>query len=120
MSGKQYYRLSPVLWDSVPGQYTATVYSIDRMPDGPLAKYVTCCPRCKDDPAYWWAGSVFYRLVMPPGVTSCSMGPQNIGNGVVFSQLPAFFGWCMSNGYSLPENFQFHKIGPLDEFTLLY
>ena len=116
----QYYRISPVLWDSVPGQHTATVYSIDRVPEGPLAKYVTCTARCKDDPSYWWAGSTFFRLIMPSGVTSCCSGPQDIGNGVVYSQLPSWISWAMEQGYTLPPNFQFSKIKPMDDLTLIY
>lgn len=120
MSNKQYYRLSPTLWDSVPGQWSATVYAIDRIPEGPLAKYTTCCPRSKDDPSYYWAGAVFYRLVMPQGITSCCMGPQNIADAVVYQQMPTFLSWATANGYSLPDNFQFSKISPLEDFTLVY
>jgi hypothetical protein len=116
----QYYRISPVLWDSVPGQYTATVYSIDRIPEGPLRNYVTCNARCKDDPAYWWAGSSFLRLVMPPDLRDCCAGPQNIANGVVYAQLPSWISWATSQGYSLPDNFQFNKIRPTDDITLIY
>jgi len=120
MSATQYYRLTPVLWDSVPGRHTATVYGIDRMPEGPLSQYVTCCPRCKDDPAWTWAGPVFLRLVMPDGVTGCCMGPQDISNGVVWPQLPSWLSWAMSQGYSLADDFSFSKIGPMDEITLMY
>jgi hypothetical protein len=120
MNAKQFYRLSPVLWDSVPGQYTATVYSIDRMPEGHLSKFVTCTPRCRTDPAWWWAGSTFFRLRMPPGITSYSCGPQDIGDGVVFSQLPVYLSWLQQHGYNLPENFQFSKISPFDDITLIY
>ena len=119
-SRKHYYRLSPVLWDSVPGQHTATVYGIDRMPLGPLSAFVTCCSRCKDDPAWFWAGAHFFRLVMPPGETGCCMGPQDIGNGVVWAQLPSWMSWAISNGYSFPDGFVFSKIGALDEITLIY
>jgi len=120
MGTKAYYRLSPVLWDSVPGQYTATVYSIDRMPDGPLQKYVTCAARCKADPAYTWAGSTFMRLVMPPGITGCCSGPQDVGNGVVWAQLPTYISWLLGQGYQLPDDFQFSKIAPTDDLTLIY
>lgn len=116
----QYYRLSPVLWDSIPGQYTATVYSIDRMPEGPLQRYVTCTARCKDDPAYWWAGSTFLRLVMPPGLTGCCSGPQDIRDAVVHVQLPTWISWALSQGYTVPDNFQFSKIKPSDDITLIY
>ena len=114
------YRLSPVLWDSVPGQYTATVYSIDRMPEGPLNKFVTCNARCKDDPAYKWSGSTFLRLVMPPGVTGCCGQPQDIADGVVWSQLPAYISWLYEQGYEMAANFQFNKISPTDDLTLFY
>ena len=120
MASKQYYRLSPVLWDSVPGQYTATVYSIDRTPEGPLSAFVTCTARCKDDPAYWWSGSTFIRLVMPPGATGCCSGPQDISNGVVWAQLPSYISWLMGQGYSMPDNFQFSKIKPTVDLTLIY
>ena len=116
----QYYRISPVLWDSVPGNYTATVYGIDRVPDGPLAQYVTCTPRCKDDPAYYWAGATFNRLRMPPGLMGCCMGPQDIGDGVVFAQLPAWISWVIGQGYTLPDNFEFRKLKPDSDITLIY
>ena len=116
----QFYRLSPVLWDRVPGQYTASVYSVDRMPEGPLAQYVSCTARCKDDPAYWWAGSTFLRLVMPAGVGGCCSGPQDIGNGVVYAQIPSWISWALGQGYQLPNDFQFSKIGPQDDITLIW
>ena len=115
----QFYRISPVLWDSVPGQYTATVYSIDRMPEGPLAQYVRCTARCKDDPSYWWAGATFLRLVKPPDVGGCCSGPQDIGDGVVYAQLPAWISWAMGQGYTVPTNFQFSKIKPMDDITII-
>jgi hypothetical protein len=118
MSGKQYYRLSPILWDNVPGKYTATVYGIDRMPDGPLAQYVRCCSRCKDDPSYTWAGSTYFRLVMPPGLGSCCNGPQNIGDAVVWATLPTWLTWAESQGYTLADSID--KIDPLRDFTLIY
>lgn len=118
MSTTQYYRLSPVLWDSVPGRHTATVYGIDRIPEGPLANYVTCCARCKDDPAYTWAGPTFFRLVMPGDIGSCCSGPQDVGNGVVYSRLFTWLNWAFSQGYSLGGNID--NIGPLNDFTLLY
>lgn len=117
---KQYYRISPVLWDSVPGRYTATVYGIDRMPEGPLSTFVTCTPRCKDDPSWWWAGPHFLRLIMPPDATGCCMGPQDISNGVVWAQFPSWLSWAQGQGYSVPDNFSFAKISPNDEITLIY
>ena len=111
----QMYRLSPVLWDSVPGQHTATVYGIDRFPEGPLAKFVTCCSRCKDDPAYWWAGPTWLRLIMP--VQGCCSGPQDIGNGVPWSLFPTWLSWAMSNGYTVQENFKFI---PGQDITIIY
>lgn len=118
MSSKQYYKISPVLWDSVPGQHTATVYGIDRIPEGPLAQYVTCCSRCKDDPAYWWAGSTYFRLVMPQEIGSCCSGPQDVGNGVVFSRLHSWLNWAFGQGYTLAGPID--NIGPTNDFTLIY
>ena len=117
---KQYYKISPILWDNIPGRYAATVYGIDRMPDGPLAKFVTCCPRSRDDPAWYWAGPNYMRLVMPPGINGCCMGPQDISDAVVWSQLPSWISWALSQGYSLPDNFKFSDIKPLDDITLIY
>ena len=117
---KKYYRLMPVLWDSVPGQYTATCYGIDRMPEGPLADFVTCVPRCRDDPAWTWAGPTFLRLRMPPGINACCMGPQDISDGVVWSLLPSWISWALEQGYSLSDDFSFNKLNPYDELTLIY
>ena len=116
---KQFYRLSPVLWE-LPGQHTSTVYSIDRMPKGPLASYVTCCARCRDDPAWWWAGPTFLRLVMPREAVGCCMGPQDISDGVVWSQFPSWLLWAQGHGYSLNEGFSFSKLDPNTEITLIY
>jgi hypothetical protein len=118
MTSKQYYRLFPVLWDSVPGQYMATVYGIDRMPEGPISKYVTCCSRCKDDPSYWWAGSTFFRLVMPPDIGGCCSGPQDISDAVVFPKLYTWLNWAFSQGYSLSGSMD--SIEPMRDFTLVY
>jgi hypothetical protein len=118
MSGTQYYRISPVLWDNAPRQYTATVYGIDRMPEGPLSNYVTCCTRCKDDPAYTWSGSTYFRLVMPSNLGSCCTGPQDVGNAVVWATLPSWLSWAMSQGYTLGSSID--KIEPLKDFTLMY
>lgn len=120
MANKQYYRLFPVLWDSIPGRYSATVYGIDRMPDGPLAKFVSCTPRCKEDPAWWWAGPTYFRLVMPAGITGCCMGPQDIKDAVVWAQLPSWISWAMSQGYSFGDNFSFAEISPSNDITLIY
>lgn len=116
----QYYRISPTLWDSVPGNYTATVYGVDRMPIGPLSQYVCCTPRCKDDPAYYWAGPTFLRLRMPSELNGCCMGPQDIGDGVVFAQIPSWISWVLGLGYTLPDNFEFRKLKPGDDITLIY
>jgi hypothetical protein len=117
---KQYYRIAPVLWDSIPGQHTATVYCIDRMPEGPLAAFVKCCPRCKDDPAWWWAGPTFLRLVLPPGLGGCCMGPQDISDSVVWALLPTWLSWVLGQGYTVNDGFSFSKTGPMDEITLIY
>jgi len=117
MTTNQYYKISPNLWDAVPGRYAATVYGIDRMPDGPLAKYVTCCPRSKDDPAYYWAGPNFMRLVMPPGITGCCMGPQDIYDAVVWAQLPTWLTWARGQGYTFPD---LTKLNALDDITMNY
>lgn len=120
MSVKRLYRLSPVLWDAVPGGYAATVYGIDRMPEGPLKELVTCCPRTKEDPSYYWAGANFYRLRMPTGEGGCCSRPQNISDAVVYGLLPTFLSWCTEHGYQLPDNFQFRKLSPYDAITLYY
>lgn len=116
---KQYYRLSPILWDSIPGQYTATVYGIDRMPEGRLASFVTCCPRCKEDPSWWWLGPTFLRLIMPRDVVGCCMGPNDISDAVVWAQFPSWLSWAQEHGYSIGD-VEFSKIGPMDEITLIY
>jgi hypothetical protein len=118
MSVKQYYRLSPVLWNNIPGQTSATVYSIDRPPEGPLSQYATCAPRCSADPAYTWSGPIFNRIIMPYNLVSCQI--PGIANSVVWENLPTWLMWAQSQGYTLPDNFQFSKIKPTDDLTLIY
>jgi hypothetical protein len=48
------------------------------------------------------------------------MGPQDISDGVVFAQLPAWISWVISQGYTLPDNFEFRKLKPGGDITLIY
>ena len=114
---KHYYRLTPVLWDSIPGNYAATVYSIDRMPLGPLAQNVACTARSLNDPAYWWSGSTFLRLTKPPDLQGCCSGPENTRNAVVWQNLFAWLSHVRGMGYSVDEHC---KLDPLKEITLIY
>jgi hypothetical protein len=118
MSVKRYYRLSPVLWNNIPGQTSAPVYSIDRPPEGPLTQYVTCTPRCSADPAYTWAGPTFIRLTMPRELVDWQI--PGIANSVVWANLPSWLSFAQGIGYSLPDNFQFAKIKPTDDLTLIF
>jgi len=117
---KHYYRLSPVLWDGVPGNNTATVYAIDRMPEGPLASSVICTPRSRSDPAYWWAGSTFLRLSNPKQLTTCCSGPEGIWDAIVWQKLPAWLSCVQGMGYTVPDSFNFGDFSPHKELTLIY
>lgn len=116
---KHYYRLSPVLWDGVPGNHTATVYAIDRMPYGPLASSIICTPRCKDDPAWWWAGPTFLRLTNPKELTTCCSGPQDVWDAIVWSKLPSWLSYVQGLGYTVPDSFNFGG-DPNKDITLIY
>lgn len=114
---KHYYKISPVLWDLVPGNNAATVYSIDRMPKGPLSNHVACTPRSRDDPAYWWAGSTFLRLTKPRNFDDCCSGPENIWDAVVWQNLYAWVSHIQNLGYSITDS---TKLDPLKDFILMY
>jgi len=114
---KHYYRLSPVLWTNVPGNYSATVYAIDRIPNGPLASYVRCTSRCKDDPAYWWSGSTFMRLTKPQEIGSCCSGPENVWDAITWQTLPAWLSFAEGLGYSVSDSC---KMDPNKDLTLIY
>jgi hypothetical protein len=60
------------------------------------------------------------RLVMPPGINGCCMGPQDIYDAVVWSQLPSWMSWVLSQGYTFPDSFKLSDAKPLDEITLIY
>jgi len=111
---KHYYRLSPVLWDKIPGNYTATVYAIDRIPLGPLASYVKCTSRCQTDPAYFWSGNTFLRLTKPADFTSCS---DLTWDAITWQTLPAWLSFAESLGYKVPETF---VMDPNKDITLIY
>jgi hypothetical protein len=113
---KHYYRISPVLWTGIPGNYEATVYGIDRMPHGPLASLVCCTPRSYDDPAYFWAGATFLRLKSPRDLLECCSGPQNIWDAVVWATLPAWLSYVRSLGYTTTES----NYDPYKDITLIY
>jgi hypothetical protein len=113
---KHYYRISPVLWDGIPGNNAATVYAIDRMPEGPLAASVVCTPRSMADPAHTWAGATFLRLAAPKELTNCCSGPYNVWDAIVWQKLPAWLSYVQGLGYSVNDN-----IGdPNKEITLIY
>lgn len=118
---KQFYRLSPVLWISMPGNCAATVYGIDRMPEGPLAATVKCTARCRDDPAYTWSGSTFMRLTLPSGSGfSGSFGCCNSnGNNdaVVWQNLMAWISWASTHGYTVPD---MKDMDPYKDIVLIY
>jgi len=113
---KHFYRISPVLWEGIPGNYSATVYAIDRIPKGPLASYIQCTSRSQADPAYWWGGSTFLRLSNPKELTNCS-GPENIWDAIVWQKLPAWISFVNSLGYTIPDSC---NLEPHKEFTLIY
>jgi hypothetical protein len=116
---KHYYLISPVLWIGAPGNNAATVYAIDRVPHGPLATNVTCTPRYRDDPAYWWSGSTFLRLTKPAEHSSCCSGPENISDAIVWQNLPAWISYVNGLGYTIPESCKLDN-NPNNEFTLIY
>ena len=103
---KHFYRLSPVLWNGIPGNFTATVYAIDRMPEGPLASSVKCTARCIDDPAYTWSGSTFMRLTYNGG-----------SDAVTWQNLMAWISWASTYGYTVPD---MKDMDPFKDITLIY
>jgi len=116
---KYFYRLSPVLWDSMPGNCAATVYGIDRMPEGPLAATVKCTARCRDDPAYTWSGSTFMRLTMPSGFGGCcgSSGSSGSSSAVNWQNIMAWLSWAQSHGYTVSD---MKDMDPYKDITLIY
>jgi hypothetical protein len=114
---KHYYRITPVLWEYVSGNSAATVYAIDRMPKGPLAKHIICTSRSRNDPAYWWSGSTFLRLTKPPGFDDCCSGPENTLNAVIWQNLYTWISHFQNLGYTVSD---LNKLDPLKEITLFY
>jgi hypothetical protein len=110
---KHYYRLSPVLWDKIPGNYTATVYAIDRIPLGPLASYVKCTSRSQTDPAYWWSGSTFLRLIRPHDLTSS----DNTCDAITWQTLMGWLSFAEGLGYKVSE---MCALDPNKDITLIY
>lgn len=114
---KHFYRLSPVLWDGVPGNCTATVYGIDRMPEGPLAATVKCTARCRDDPAYTWSGSTFMRLTLPSGFSGGCCNGGGTSDAVNWQNLIAWISWASAQGYSVPD---MKDMDPYKDIILIY
>lgn len=84
------YRVFPVLWNQDPCTQALTVYGIDRA----TTAIPTCCsPRVKEDPAYYWDGPIFQRL-LPPTNT-------NTINAVLWTTLPTWLSFAQNQGYTL-------------------
>jgi hypothetical protein len=113
---KHYYRLSPVLWVTMPGNYASTVYGIDRMPEGPLAATVKCTARCRDDPAYTWSGATFMRLTMPSGSDGSCCNSRS-GDGVDWQNLMGWLSWAQGRGYTVSD---MKDMDPYKDIVLIY
>lgn len=79
------YRIFPVLWNDGIEKQAMTVYALDRQ--SPILK-TACSKRVKEDPAYYWDNSTFYRLVLGTDV-------------VTWSSLPAWLSYARNAGYTL-------------------
>ena len=105
------YRLFPTLWNDGICKQAQTVYAIDRKPEGELP--ASCSSRPKEDPAYYWDNSTFFRL-LPPNPSPCCYQPSNL-NAVTWSTLPAWLSFAQSKGYTISSD-----LGKLKPYTDIY
>lgn len=93
------YRVFPVLWNDGICKQAATVYGIDRVPSGGAIP-TACSSRVREDPAYHWASSTFYRLLPPPDVVvGCCNG--SVAAAVTWETLPAWLSSVQMQGYTV-------------------
>ena len=110
------YRIYPVLWNEGNCQMAQNVYAIDREP--PPNTFPTCCSsRVKEDPAYYWEGSTFKRLLPLSPSSGCYQPP--VFNSVRWSCIPGWLSQIRTFGYTyqgdisnLTPNREFYIQGP--------
>ena len=105
------YRIFPVLWNDGICKQAQTVYAVDRTTPS-LAFETSCSSRVKEDPAYYWDGSSFQRLLPPANVDGCCYQPPAL-NAVTWSTLPAWLSYAQTKGYTL--NVDFSRLKPYSD-----
>jgi hypothetical protein len=97
------YRIYPQLWSQGGCWEAQTVYAIDRQP--PPGTFPTqCSTRQQEDPAYWYAGSNFQRLIPPSenAQNCCFQSPS--WNAVTWRNLTQWMSYVQTRGYTITTN----------------
>ena len=95
------YRIFPQLWSQGGCFQAQTVYAIDRQPP-PNTFQTQCSTRQYDDPAYWYEGNTFQRILPPPAGFSqqcCFQSPS--WNAITWRSLPLWLSYVQSVGYTV-------------------
>ena len=109
------YRIFPQLWSQDGCFQAQTVYAIDRQPP-PNTFPTQCSTRQYDDPAYWYEGNNFQRILPPPAGFSqqcCFQSPS--WNAVTWRSLPLWLSYVQSVGYTVTTD-----LSTLSPFTSIY
>ena len=109
------YRIFPQLWSQGGCFQAQTVYAIDRQPP-PNTFQTQCSTRQYDDPAYWYEGNTFQRILPPPAGFSqqcCFQSPS--WNAVTWRSLPLWLSYVQSVGYTVTTD-----LSTLSPFTSIY
>ena len=109
------YRIFPQLWSQGGCFQAQTVYAIDRQPP-PNTFQTQCSTRQYDDPAYWYEGNTFQRILPPPAGFSqqcCFQSPS--WNAVTWRSIPLWLSYVQSVGYSVTTD-----LSTLTPFTSIY
>lgn len=105
------YRIYPVLWSEAICDQAQTVYAIDRCPN---TFRTACSHRVKEDPAYYWDGPTFVRLLSPMNPGCYQPGDWN---SVRWNNLPVWLSYVSTLGYTVQG--EFSSLKPMREFFLL-
>ena len=109
------YRIYPQLWSQGGCFQAQTVYAIDRQPP-PNTFQTQCSTRQYDDPAYWYEGNNFQRILPPPAGFSqqcCFQSPS--WNAVTWRSIPLWLSYVQSVGYTVTTD-----LSTLTPFTSIY
>jgi len=108
------YRIFPQLWSQGNCYQAQTVYAIDRTPP-PNTFPTQCSTRQQDDPAYWYAGSNFQRIVPPSDNTQQCCFQSPAWNAITWQTLTQWLSYVQTRGYTVTTN-----LDSLTPFSSIY